>query len=289
MPDLIDPSAVLAPDGVNSDVADVDPLASLLSRVRVVLTATSHPGNIGATARAMKNMGLTRLVLVTPKTFPSEEATARAAGAVDVLESAEVVETLDEALVGCRRVYGSSARPRRIGGEIVTPREAAGGCRQILEQWGDAEVAIVFGRERSGLTNDELDRCTSLLRIPTNPGYSSLNLAAAVQLLAYELRTELLSEAGPVSTSLADKAGVREKGSEPISSDDFEGLIDALTQEMVAVEFLDPDNPRYLLRRIRKIFQRVELDRAELNIFRGFLSAVRRHRAASKVAADKAV
>ena len=153
--------------------------------VKIVLVGTTHPGNIGATARAMKNMGLSDLALVRPKFFPHEDAEARASGADDLLQSAQVVESLDEALADCSYVAGTSARSRTIGWPTMAPRECA---ERLVAESRQGCPAIVFGPEKSGLTNDDLDRCHTLLRIPTNPDFSSLNLAMAVQVLTYELR-----------------------------------------------------------------------------------------------------
>ncbi|MCL5801027.1 MAG: RNA methyltransferase, partial [Gammaproteobacteria bacterium] len=160
-----------------------------LSNIRIVLVNTSHPGNIGACARAMKTMNLSSLNLVQPKVFPSAEATARASGAADVLAGAQVFETLDAALAGCVLVIGASSRQRTIVWPELTPRECA---RQVIVQCDRAPVALVFGREHSGLTNSELERCNALVRIPSNPDFSSLNIAAAVQILAYEIMLDNL-------------------------------------------------------------------------------------------------
>ncbi len=162
-----------------------------LQNIRVVLVNTSHPGNIGGAARAMKNMGLSRLVLVDPVEFPSSEAVARASGATDILDAVRVVGTLEEALVGCSVVLGTSARDRRIPWPLLDPRESGATCIRQAEQGG--EVALVFGREYAGLTNEELQRCHFHVHIPSDPQFSSLNLAAAVQVLAYEVRMAWLA------------------------------------------------------------------------------------------------
>ena len=163
----------------------------MLQNIRVVLVNTSHPGNIGGVARAMKNMGLTRLVLVEPRVFPHHEADARASGANDLLENAQVVATLEDALVGCNLVLGTSARDRRIPWPLLDPRECG---QKVVEEAGQgAEIALVFGREDSGLTNDELQRCHFHVHIPSDPEFSSLNLGAAVQVLSYEIRMAWLA------------------------------------------------------------------------------------------------
>ena len=173
----------------------------VLEKIRVVLVNTSHPGNIGGAARAMKNMGLSRLVLVDPQDFPSSEAVARASGAVDILDGAHIVGTLEEALVGCSLVLGTSARDRHIPWPLLDPRECATASLQQVEQGG--EVALVFGREYAGLTNEELQRCHYHVHIPSDPEFSSLNLGAAVQVLTYEVRMAWLAAAGQIFFTLS--------------------------------------------------------------------------------------
>lgn len=237
-------------------------------KIRVVLVETSHPGNIGAAARAMKNMGLdgdaARLYLVRPARFPSEEATARASGAIDVLDRAVICDTLDEALVGATLVFGASARTRSLPWPIHPPRTCA---EKIAQEPDESEVALVFGRESSGLTNEELERCNTLLHIPTNPQFSSLNLGAAVQVVAYELmlaRDELsVSRSDPV-----------ERDSPLASADEIERLFGHLEKTLVNINFLDPKNPRQMMRRLRRLVNRVELEQVEMNILRGILTAV---------------
>ncbi|MEE8118266.1 MAG: RNA methyltransferase [Gammaproteobacteria bacterium] len=231
-------------------------------RVRIVLVETSHPGNIGAAARAMKNMDLDELWLVAPKSFPDVEATARASGAQDILESARVVESLDEAIAGCAVVAGTSARLRRLAWPEITPRECATLIRELP---GDVSTAIIFGREKTGLTNDEMDRCSHMLSIPANPEYSSLNLAAAVQIVGYEL-----------FDSKASRKSVEEPESPPATADELERYYAHLESVMVEIGFLNPDNPRHLMRRIRRLHNRAGLDQNEVNILRGILTAVQK-------------
>lgn len=242
-------------------------MASLqqLERIRVVLVNTSHPGNIGAAARAMKTMGLRSLYLVEPKDFPNAEATARASGADDVLAAATVCADLDSALAGCHWVVGASARLRSIPVPPATPREYAS---QAVQEAGAGEVAVVLGREQSGLTNAELDRCHALVHIPTDGDYGSLNLAAAVQVLAYELRMAHLGQWQP-----PPEVGEQ---TPPAGHDDIERFYTHLEQTLVELEFLNPDNPRQLMRRLRRLFGRVRLDQNELNILRGILSAAQK-------------
>ncbi len=228
----------------------------------IVLINTSHPGNIGATARAMKNMGLGKLCLVEPKHYPSAEATARASGADNLLAGANCFATLEDAVAECELVIGASARGRTLPLPMLDPRS----CAELVQQQPDIErVAILFGRERTGLTNDELDRCHYLVQIPTDPDYPSLNIAAAVQVIAYELRIA----AGAVEKP--DEAEV-----EYASMTQMEQFYTHLQHTLVALEFLDPDNPRQLMRRLRRLFNRARPDQNEINILRGILTAANR-------------
>lgn len=241
------------------EAPDTVPDVVALSRLRIVLVGAQHPGNIGAAARAMKVMGLSDLALVAPERYPDDEATARASGADDVLAAARVHETLDEALADCVLSIGTSARTRRTQWPLIDARAAAG---RAVAATGGGPVALVFGRERSGLNNAELDRCQLHLQVPTNPGYSSLNLAAAVQVVAYELRMA---------------AGYRipvEPAHQPVPVADMEGLFQHWHDVLVAAGFLDPDEPRILMRRLRRLFNRAAPDRIETNILRGALRAL---------------
>ncbi|MDE2149245.1 MAG: RNA methyltransferase [Gammaproteobacteria bacterium] len=231
----------------------------LLSRIRIVLVGAQHPGNIGAAARAMKTMGLEQLVLVAPRAFPHPDAAAMAAGSEDLLQRARVVATLDEAVTDCRRVAGTTARRRYLSLPVRTPREWV---EQAAAQ--DGRIALLFGRERSGLTNAELDRCQTLINIPANPDYASLNLAQAVQLLAYELR---------IAAGHRRAAAPREVH-RPVDQAEMERFYGHLRRVLVAIGFLDPDNPRLLLRRLRLLFARAAPDANEINILRGMLTAV---------------
>ncbi len=232
-----------------------------MNEVRIVLVGTTHPGNIGACARAMKNMGLHDLTLVAPRSFPDEEATARASGATDVLEAAKVVGTLDEAIADCVWVAGASARSRTIGWPTLLPRDCAA---ELGRQRQTGPVAVVFGPEKSGLTNEHLDRCHALLTIPTNPDFSSLNLAMAVQVLTYELRVATLEGSPPSFTPEAPLA----------TGEELEHFYTHLEAVLRSARFLDPDNPRHLMRRLRRLFVRAAPDRNEINILRGMLAAL---------------
>jgi len=231
---------------------------------RIVLVNTSHPGNIGAAARAMKNMGLGELCLVDPKEFPSAEATARASGADDLLANANVVDQLDAALAGTALVIGASARSRTLPVPMLNPRECA---ELIMQQPSDELSAVVFGRERTGLTNEELDRCQYLVQIPTNPEYPSLNVAAAVQVIAYELR--MAADIKPHKI---------EKNHRFATADEMELFYRHLEETLIGIEFLDPDNPRKLMRRLRRLFGRVRPNENEINILRGILTAMNNKR-----------
>ena len=261
----------------------------LLHRVNVVLVEPTHPGNVGAAARAMKAMGLDRLCLVAPLRFPSAEATARAAGADDVLHAARVVGSLDDALAGCGFVLGTTARSRRIEWPVVDAREGAG---RAVEQAARAPVAMVFGRESAGLTNAELDRCHALVRIPAAEHFSSLNVAAAVQILAYEIRVAAHGEGSGTDGAKAETPG-RGAGapgevagtqparqSPPATAGELEGFYRHLEAALVEIGYLDPAVPKLLMRRLRRLFNRSVPDRTEIGILRGILTAVMRHRAA---------
>lgn len=235
----------------------------MLKNIRIVLVETSHPGNIGATARAMMNMGLEHLYLVQPKKFPSADATARASGATGILTNAVVCGDLDQAIADCAFVYGASARLRSLPWPVVEPRECAA---QALDEAASGPVALVFGREHSGLSNEELERCQALVNIPTNPNFSSLNVAAAVQVLAYELRLAARDVDGGGAVEAA-------RDDEPASAEDMAGLYAHLESSLVDIDFLDPDNPRQLMRRLKRLFNRARLERTEVNILRGILTA----------------
>lgn len=235
-------------------------------RLRIVLVGTTHPGNIGATARAMKTMGFTRLILVAPKANIDAEAEAMASGATDVLHAAQIVASLDEALAGCHWVVGASARLRDAPHELLSVRQAAGQAARELAPKG-REVAVVFGREHAGLTNAELGRCHAHLVIPANPAYSSLNLAQAVQVTTYELRQALLGDEGiPPAVELPA----------PAPQDALENLLTHWQATLEALGFLNPDNPRHLMQKLRWLLLRARITLNEVDILRGMLTAVQR-------------
>jgi TrmH family RNA methyltransferase len=237
----------------------------LLSNIRIVLVGTTHPGNIGAAARAMKNMGLSDLALVSPKIYPSDEATARAAGADEILAAARVCASLDEALADREQIIGASARLRAVAWPQLTPRE----CAEKIRAAGGRKTAILFGRERTGLSNDELERCNYLLHIPCNPAFSSLNVAAAVQVVAYELfqaaQASAPSEAG-------EDAAARLANGEEMES--FHGH---LLRTLYEIGFLrENKSSPMLIRRLRRIFIRSGLEKTDIHILRGILAAVQK-------------
>jgi len=240
-------------------------LASPLGRVRIVLSRTSHPGNIGAAARAMKTMGLGRLFLVTPKIFPDAQAEAMAAGATDVLANARVCASLDEALSGTVFTVAMTARRRELATEPLWVRDAMAATAAQLAQDARGDVAIVFGNESAGLSNEDLARCSRWAMIPCNPEWTSLNLAAAVQIACYELR---LAEVGAGATpTIAD-------ASDRASFDEIEGLIGHFESAAVSSGFLDPAEPKRLMHRLRRMFSRAGLEKVEVNILRGILSSL---------------
>ena len=232
-----------------------------LSNIRIILSHPTHPGNIGAAARAMKTMGITKLYLVNPKRFPDRQADDMSAGAQDVLQTAQICETLDEALSGTVYAAGVTARRRDLAAEMFNLRE---GTAKITNFAAQGEVALVFGTEMSGLTNAELERCQILVTIPADPGFSSLNLAAAVQLAAYELR---MTEINPMPPEPLEK---------PARLDELERFYGELEKTLIAVNFLDKDNPRRLMARMRRLFARALLQEEEVNIWRGILNAIQR-------------
>lgn len=240
----------------------------LLQRVRMVMVNTSHPGNIGAAARAMKNMGLSRLYLVDPKEFPAEKAVWRAAGAVDVLDKVVVVSTLEEAIADCALVVGTSARGRRIPWPMLNPRECG---ERVVAEASHHEIAVVFGREDRGLTNEELQKCNYHVHIPSNPEYGVLNVASALQVLCYEIRMAW------IAASEGKAVQFDEWDVPPADQENMEHYFKHLEETLAQLNFLDPDNPRQTLTRIRRLYNRLRLDQMELAILRGMLTAMQNY------------
>lgn len=233
--------------------------------IRIVLVETSHPGNIGAAARAMKTMGLSQLALVNPASFPSAEATARAAGADDILANARVCTSVAEAVDDCGLVLATSARIRRIGQPLLTPEQTA---ERALQESAQHPVAILFGRERSGLTNEEMALAHALVHIDTEESFSSLNLASAVQILAYELRR--LQRQGVATAKLS------EDDEPPASGERMQGLFDHMQEALLEIRYLHPEKPHTLMMRLQRLFKRARPSDTEVNILRGMLSAAQK-------------
>jgi len=238
------------------------PPAGILDRVRVVLAQPSHPGNIGAAARAMKTMGLSHLLLVKPKTFPDPQADVMAAGATDLLLMAQVVSSLAEALSGTVLAVAMTARRRELA---VPARWAREGAAELVAAAAAGDVAVVFGNETSGLSNEELALCRRWAMIPVNAEFSSLNLAAAVQVMCYELRLAALDPGRPPAISGAGEIA---------SHEDVERLIAHIERAAIASEFLDPASPKRLIPRLRRMFSRAAPEKEEVNILRGLFAAL---------------
>ena len=237
--------------------------AGIAGRVRIVLVGTQHPGNIGSAARAMKTMGLARLVLVAPEKAPDHDTQAMAAGADDLVAAAPVFPTLAEAVADCGLVLGCTARSRRVQLEELPPRGAA--ARAVEMAAGGEEVALVFGRERTGLGNNELQLCHAAVHIPSDPAFSSLNLAAAVQVLAYELRMAVL-DCGPSPAPVADLA----------SHAELEGFFAQLGETLDAIDFHKGRAPESAMRKLRRLYLKAGLERAEVRLLRGVLADAQR-------------
>jgi len=239
-------------------------MSPVLQNIRVVLVNPSHPGNIGAAARAMKTMGLQQLYLVQPKVFPDPEAQARAKQAEDILAKAKVVNTLPEAIADCSLVLGASARSRTLVWPTLNVTDARA---QIIHEANHNKVAVVFGRERTGLTNEEIQLCHYQLNIPANPDYSSLNLAAAVQVVAYEIYQQYLTQTElSVSNEHNDLAAMAE----------VIGFYEHMDTVLKQINYVDPERPGQIMARLQRLFNRTRLDKVEINILRGILKAVQK-------------
>lgn len=230
----------------------------MFENVRIVLVNSSHPGNIGAAARAMKNMCLSRLYLVAPKKYPDDIATARASGADDILESAVVCQSLAEAIGDCHLVFGASARLRKVTWSTMNARE----CGHIITaEPKDKQIAILFGRENAGLTNEELDCCHHLVHIMGNTKYQSLNVAAAVQVVSYEVF--MANQQSPLTINIKPT---------PVSVEEMSRFYTHLQETLLQIGFLNPDQPKLLMRKLKRLFNRAQPDQAEMNILRGILT-----------------
>lgn len=259
---IMDPAATTTPAPMD---ATADAIAG---RIRIVLVGTQHPGNIGAAARAMKTMGLRQLALVAPMKFPHADAEAMAAGADDVLAAAQCHDTLADAIADCRLVLGCTARSRRIALDELSPRDAAQRLHAVAA--AGASTALVFGRERTGLSNEELQLCHAAVHIPANPEYRSLNLAAAVQVLSYELRLALLQ------ASADDGESGDARREPPASHAELEGFFAQLADTLDAIDFHKGRAPESAMRKLRRIFLRCDLDAREVRLLRGVLADAQR-------------
>lgn len=230
----------------------------LFSNIKIVLVATTHPGNIGSAARAMKTMGFEQLVLVNPEKFPHSEATALASGADDILAKAQVVTSLKHAIADCRFVVATSARSRTLPWPMLTPPQAA---TQLLDESRQAPVAIVFGQEKAGLSNEQLQLCHAHVRIDTHPTFGVLNLAAAVQVLTYQVRTQAVN-AVPPSHQDSDYASMA----------DIERLFTHLEETITDIGFIQDDKPNIIMARLRRLFARTRLEYTEVQMLRGILT-----------------
>lgn len=244
------------------------PIAHTVHALRVVLVGTQHPGNIGSAARAMKTMGLQQLVLVAPERFPHADAYALAAGADDVVAAAQVVDTLEQAVADCVTVHGCTARDRRIALPQHEPRQAVA---QLHEQAMQGPVALLFGCERTGLSNADLQRCHAAVHIPANPDYSSLNLAAAVQILCYEWRCHVLAQA-----SDARQADAGQRTDPPATHAQLEGLFAQLADTLEAIDFHKGRTPEAAMHKLRRVYLRAQLDARDVRLLRGVLADTQR-------------
>lgn len=255
----------------------VHPADACRERLRVVLVGTQHPGNIGSSARAMHTMGLAQLWLVAPQRFPDPEAEALAAGARGVLDGARVVATLDEALAQCRVAYGCSARGRHVALPELGPREAA---ERLVTAATAGDVALVFGPERTGLDNRDLQRCQAAVRIPANPEYPSLNLAAAVQVLAYELRMAMLAAhaapVAPTATPILPAHTPAPAADAGVTQAEMEALFAHLEATLTAIDFHKGRPPEVAMRKLRRLLFRARPEPRELRLLRGILADVER-------------
>lgn len=241
----------------------------MLDDIKIVLSHTTHPGNIGAAARALKTMGLKHLRLVNPTDFPSAEATRRASRADDILASAQVYDSIEESIADCKLVIGTSARSRTLPWPMLEPRALA---ETIAADTDKRPVAIMFGTENSGLTNEELQLCHYHVFIPTNPDYSSLNVASAIQLIAYEMRLAALSNLGEPEPAEVDV----DEGEYPASAADVEQFYQHWQQVMASTGFFNPMKPRMIHMRFRRIFNKSQLTISEIKLLRGFLASIKK-------------
>lgn len=268
---------------INPETQTTASALSLNTNIKIVLMRTTHPGNIGSVARAMKTMGLSQLCLVQPECFPSAEAYPQAVGAKEILDQAQIVDTIDAAIGECHLVVGASARTRNLSWPLTDPRQTSEMLVQQVLEDSSLRIALLFGQEASGLSNDELQRCNYHVHIPSVESFSSLNLAMAVQILCYELRMASLAvhsqSVDGLSSRLKSLGPLTWTSHEPLAtSDEVGGLLSHMECVMTELEFLNPEKPGRLIPRLRRLFQRAHLDRMEVNILRGLLTAVQKKR-----------
>lgn len=245
--------------------------------IRVVLVEPSHPGNIGAVARAMKTMGMYKLVLVNPQKFPDQDANARAAGAEDVLQSARVESDLRSVLSDCTLILGTSVRERQVSWPISNPKAAASKMVEHLIQDEENQIAILFGRENSGLANDELDLCQRQICIPANDEYSSLNLASAVQIIAYEIRMSFLAQQSDGFAKAEEARTKLEKRQQSASKEQLDGHFQHLEETLEMLNFIRSGPPTMLMRKLTRLYNKADLTIEEIQILRGILAAMQSH------------
>ena len=248
---------------------EVTEILSTTGNIDIVMVGTTHPGNIGAAARAMHNMCFSNLVLVDPQCPVGEVAYARSSGARHILDQRKTFGTLQEAIEDCHLVVGLTARHRSLPWPELNPQQIS---EAIINKGSTARTALVFGREHSGLTNDELMLCNYMVSIPTNPDFSSLNVASAIQVMCYEIYQKLVSD------SCSSDKETHDPGEPLATALDIDGYFSHLEQVLLATEFLDPDNPGLLMQRLRRLYQRIDLSKTEVNILRGILSSVQKYK-----------
>ncbi len=244
----------------------------MFAQLKIILINTTHPGNIGAVARAMKNMGFRELCLVSPKEFPSEVATARASGAEDILQGAMVVQSLEDAVADCHRVFGLSARLRKISMPLMNSRRAALEIEKLHQDNPTQKIALVFGQEQSGLSNEALAKCHYQVLITAEPSFASLNLAQAVQIMVYELR---MAGVGVESEGYQQNE-MSENSEELATAEAVEGFYAHLEKSLIQIGFLNPQMPGHLMHYLRRLFAKSRLTNLELNILRGILTSIQK-------------
>jgi len=268
-------SAIEQTNNIGNGPTNIGNKLASLAQLRIVLVEPTHPGNIGSVARAMKTMGLSRLVLVNPKKFPHYEASKLSAGAESVLLDAEVVSTTEQAINDCTMVLGTSVREREVSWPTFDPRETAANVEEHVGK-PEHQVAILFGRESSGLTNAEMDLCQSQIRISANDQYSSLNLANAVQIIAYELRIRFLASSRDIEAGGDSLTASKERQSAATKAQK-DGHLEHLQKTLESLNFIKAKPPTVLMRKLTRLYNKADLTVEEIQILRGILSAMQSH------------